>query len=59
MKKILSAVFIVVSMAWNTNGILAAQPTKISIAYSRCGNSLTPFHRPADTFDFSLVRSLR
>jgi hypothetical protein len=44
MKKILAAVLIVVSMAWNTNAILAAQPVKIGISYSSRSNSITPFH---------------
>jgi hypothetical protein len=44
MKRIFFAVFIVVSRAWNTNGILTAQPTKIGNVYSRRGNSMTPFH---------------
>ena len=44
MKKILSAVFIGVSMAWNTNGILTAPPTKVSNVDSRRDNSITPFH---------------
>jgi ABC-type nitrate/sulfonate/bicarbonate transport system substrate-binding protein len=45
MKKTPSALFIVVSLAWNTGGILAAQPTKVRIFHSSRSNSITPFHR--------------